>query len=46
VAVLLQNGYYFPDWIVAILLWSVAFFTVFSGLHYLWRMKTMIKDSP
>lgn len=44
VAVLLQNGYYFPGWIVTILLWSVAFFTVFSGLHYLWRMRTMIKD--
>ncbi len=46
VAVLLQNGYYFPDWIVAFLLWSVAFFTVFSGLHYLWRMRIMIKDTP
>jgi len=43
VAVLLQNAYFFPSEVVAGLMWTVAFFTVFSGIHYLWRMRSMTK---
>ncbi len=45
VGVLLKNAYSLPDWLLLFLLWSVAFLTVVSGFHYIWRMKVMIKGA-
>jgi len=45
VGILLKNAYGLPDWLLAFLLWSVGFLTVFSGLHYIWRMKVMIRSA-
>jgi cardiolipin synthase len=44
VGVLLQNAYGLPNWLLASLLWSAGVLTVFSGLHYIWRMKAMIRS--
>jgi cardiolipin synthase (CMP-forming) len=44
VAVLLLNAYGFPLEVVLIFMWAVAFFTVASGLHYLWRAKAMTRE--
>lgn len=43
VAVLLQNGYGFRDDVTLALMWGVAFFTIFSGLHYIWRMRLLVR---
>jgi cardiolipin synthase len=43
VAILLQNGYGFRDDVTQGLMWAVAFFTIFSGLHYIWRMRTLVR---
>lgn len=43
-AVLIQNAYIFPNRLVNILMVFVAFFTVLSGLHYLWRMRSLIEE--
>jgi cardiolipin synthase len=43
VGVLIQNGYGFPRLVVSGLMWAVALLTVFSGMHYIWRMKIMIR---
>jgi cardiolipin synthase len=45
VGILLKNSYGLPDWLLSFLLWSVGFLTVFSGLHYIWRMKIMIRGN-
>ena len=45
VGILLKNAYTLPDWLLTSLLWSVGFLTVFSGLHYIWRMKVMIRTT-
>jgi len=45
VGILLKNAYGLPDWLLVFLLWSVGFLTVFSGLHYIWRMKAMIRGA-
>lgn len=47
VAVLLQNAYSFPGVLVTGFMWAVAALTVFSGLHYIVRMKTLVRgDAP
>ena len=43
VGILLQNAYGFPGEIVTAIMWGVAFFTVASGLHYLWRVASQTK---
>lgn len=45
-AVLVQNGYGMPGWFVEFLLWCVVFFTVLSGLHYLWRAPRLASRPP
>ncbi|OYW06257.1 MAG: hypothetical protein B7X11_01175 [Acidobacteria bacterium 37-65-4] len=45
VGILLKNAYGLPDWLLTFLLWSAGFLTVFSGLHYIWRMKVMIRGT-
>ncbi len=45
VGILLKNAYGLPDWLLAFLLWSVGFLTVFSGLHYIWRVKVMVRGA-
>lgn len=42
VGILLKNAYGLPDGLLAFLLWGVGLLTVFSGLHYIWRVKVMI----
>jgi len=43
VGILLKNAYGLPDELLNFLLWSVGFLTVLSGLHYIWRVKILIK---
>jgi cardiolipin synthase len=45
VAVLLQNAHGFDARLVTLLMWLVAFFTVFSGVHYFWRMRSWTQPS-
>jgi cardiolipin synthase len=45
VGILLKNSYGLPGWLLTSLLWSVGFLTVFSGLHYILRMKVMIRSA-
>jgi cardiolipin synthase (CMP-forming) len=40
-AALIKNAFGFPGMVAGALMWAVAVFTVFSGLHYLWRIRTM-----
>jgi cardiolipin synthase len=46
VAVLLQNSVGFPDVAVRALMGTVAFFTLFSGIHYLFRMRSVVREAP
>ncbi len=45
VACLIKNAYGFPEAFLEVLLWVVVFFTAYSGLHYLWRAKSLIGAS-
>jgi cardiolipin synthase (CMP-forming) len=44
-AVLLQNAYELPAALVAGLLWTVVALTIFSGLHYLWRIRHQTREA-
>jgi len=44
VGVLLQNAWGFPLIVIWILTICVTFFTVYSGLHYIWRMKDQVQN--
>lgn len=44
-AVLLQNAYGLPSPLVLGLLWTVVALTVYSGLHYLWRVRRMTREA-
>jgi hypothetical protein len=35
-----------PELFVDSLLWLVVFFTVYSGLHYLWRTRQLVSSAP
>jgi len=44
---LIQNAYdCLPDLFVASLLWLTVFFTVYSGVHYLWRAPRLAPTHP
>lgn len=45
VAVLLQNSFGFPAPFARALMWLVAFFTVYSGFHYLLRMRGVVREA-
>jgi cardiolipin synthase (CMP-forming) len=45
VGALLKNAYGLSDALLLFLVWSVAGLTVVSGLHYIWRMKVIIKGA-
>jgi cardiolipin synthase len=40
-AVLVENAYSLPLWLVQGLMAGTTFFTVFSGFHYLWRIRRL-----
>lgn len=42
VGVLIQNAWFFPLIMIWILTICVTFFTVYSGLNYIWRMKDQV----
>lgn len=44
-AALVQNAYGLPEAFVLFLLWLVVFFTVFSGVHYLWRVRHQLAQA-
>jgi cardiolipin synthase len=44
-AVLLQNAYGLSQILVRILLWSVVALTIYSGLHYLWRIRYQAREA-
>ena len=44
-AALVQNAYWLPELFVDALLWLVVFFTVYSGLHYLWRTRQLVSSA-
>lgn len=44
-AVLLQNAYGLPTVAVRGLLWTVVALTVYSGLHYLWRVRQQTREA-
>jgi len=46
VAVLIQNAFWFDPRFVAALKWGVACFTVYSGVHYFWRMRSWTRTQP
>jgi len=45
-AALVQNAYGMPELFVDSLLWLTVFFTVYSGLHYLWRAPRLAAMPP
>ncbi len=42
VACLIENAFDLPELLVLGLQWTVVFFTTYSGLHYLWRVRHQI----
>jgi len=44
-AVLLQNAYGLPAPLVQGLLWTVVALTVYSGVHYIWRVRLQAREA-
>ena len=45
VGILLKNSYGLPGPLLVFLMWSVAGLTLVSGLHYIWKMRELIKGA-